>query len=69
MRKTILALWSLLSLSAMASLPQYLDETLPVEQRVEDLLPRLTLDEKFAIIHAQSKFSSAGVARLGIPTF
>ena len=52
-----------------ATTPIYLDESLPIEQRVNDLLPRLTLDEKLAIIHAQSKFSSAGVARLGIPTF
>ena len=49
------------------SVPAYLDETLPVEQRVEDVLSRMTLDEKFAVIHAQSKFSSAGVKRLGLP--
>ena len=38
-----------------------------MEQRVEDALGRMTLAEKIAIIHAQSKFSSPGVARLGIP--
>ena len=32
-------------------------------------LPRLTLKEKIALVHAQSKFSSAGVPRLGIPEF
>jgi beta-glucosidase len=47
--------------------PVYLDETKPIEQRVEDALSRMTLSEKIAIIHAQSKFSSPGVARLGIP--
>ena len=49
------------------SLPVYLDETKPIEQRIEDALSRMTLDEKIAVIHAQSKFSSAGVKRLGFP--
>lgn len=50
-------------------LPVYLDESKPVEQRVEDALSRMTLDEKIAVIHAQSKFSSPGVKRLGFPDF
>jgi len=45
----------------------YLDSSAPIEQRVEDALSRMTLAEKIAVIHAQSKFSSPGVARLGIP--
>ena len=49
------------------SLPKYLDETVPVEQRIDDALSRMTLDEKIAVIHAQSKFSSPGVKRLGFP--
>lgn len=49
------------------SLPKYLDETIPVEQRIDDALSRMTLDEKIAVIHAQSKFSSPGVKRLGFP--
>ena len=47
--------------------PAYLDESLPVEERVEDALSRMTTEEKVALTHAQSKFSSAGVPRLGIP--
>ena len=47
--------------------PVYLDESKPLEERVEDALSRLTLEEKVKILHAQSKFSSAGVPRLGIP--
>ena len=50
-------------------LPTYLDETKPVEERIEDALSRMTLDEKIAVIHAQSKFSSPGVKRLGFPDF
>ena len=51
------------------STPIYLDESKPVEQRVKDALYRMTLEEKVAMLHAQSKFSSPGVARLGIPEF
>ena len=39
----------------------------PTEKKVEDALAQMTLDEKIGVIHAQSKFSSAGVPRLGIP--
>ena len=38
-----------------------------IEQRVEYYLSQMTLEEKVKILHAQSKFSSAGVSRLGIP--
>ncbi len=55
------------TMSQANDLPVYLDDTKPLEQRVEDALQRMTLDEKIAIIHAQSKFSSPGVKRLGIP--
>ena len=50
-------------------LPTYLDETKPIEERIDDALSRMTLDEKIAVIHAQSKFSSPGVKRLGFPDF
>ena len=50
-------------------LPTYLDETKDIEERIEDALSRMTLDEKIAVIHAQSKFSSPGVKRLGFPDF
>jgi len=49
------------------TLPLYQDVSQPIEERVEDALSRMTLQEKILIIHAQSKFSSPGVARLGIP--
>lgn len=50
-----------------SDLPVYLDDSQPLEARVEDALSRMTLEEKVKILHAQSKFSSAGVPRLGIP--
>ena len=49
--------------------PVYLDETKPLEQRIDDALSRMTLNEKIRVIHAQSKFSAAGVPRLGMPDF
>lgn len=52
---------------AEKGVPAYLDEDQPLEVRVEDALSRMTLEEKVKILHAQSKFSSAGVPRLGIP--
>lgn len=41
------------------------DRTLPVDQRVDDLLGRLTTEEKLALTHG--RFLSGGVPRLGIP--
>ena len=51
----------------MAQTPVYLDTSKPIEERVKDALSRMTLEEKVKMTHAQSKFSSPGVPRLGIP--
>jgi len=73
LKKTVLlSLFTLISASAMAqtnTIPVYLDESKPVEQRIQDALSKMTLEEKIAMLHAQSKFSSPGVPRLGIPEF
>lgn len=58
---------SLMAVPAVSQTPVYLDESRDIEERVEDALSRMTLEEKIAVIHAQSKFSSPGVKRLGIP--
>lgn len=50
-------------------LPVYLDDNQPIEKRINDALVRMTTEEKIGLLHAQSKFSSAGVPRLGIPEF
>ena len=47
--------------------PPYLDAAQPLEMRVDDLLSRLTLAEKISILHADSKFTTAAIPRLGIP--
>lgn len=54
------------AVTAAADTPVYLDPSRDLEERVEDALSRMTTAEKVAILHAQSKFSSPGVARLGI---
>ncbi|MCR4853446.1 MAG: glycoside hydrolase family 3 C-terminal domain-containing protein [Prevotella sp.] len=51
---------------ANAQKPIYLDTSAPLEDRVQDALSRMTVHEKVQILHAQSKFTSAGVPRLGI---
>ena len=50
-----------------AQTPVYLNVNQPIDNRIEDALLRMTTEEKVALLHAQSKFSSAGVKRLGIP--
>lgn len=68
MKKILFLTAALLQTSSIyAQQPIYLDDTKPIEDRVEDALARMTTEEKIAMIHAQSKFSSPGVPRLGIP--
>ncbi len=62
-----IVLLALSSCSARRDVPVYMDESRDLDERVADALSRMTLEEKVAILHAQSKFSSRGVPRLGIP--
>jgi beta-glucosidase len=69
MRKyLLLLLFVVLSLATASAQtrPVYLDPNAPIEKRVQDALSRMTTREKIQILHAQSKFTSAGVPRLGI---
>jgi beta-glucosidase len=47
--------------------PPYRDPSQPLDVRVEDLLSRLTIEEKIALLHGDSKFATAEIPRLGIP--
>jgi beta-glucosidase len=47
--------------------PPYLDASQPLESRIDDLLSRLTLEEKVSLIHGDSKFTTAAIPRLNIP--
>lgn len=70
-RKIVFGTVLILSVLKVAAQPVnnklYLDENKPIEERIENVLSQLTLEEKVDLCHAQSKFSSKGVARLGIP--
>ncbi len=71
------ALLSLTALAAVACCPQNGNETSKADQwtdeeieaMIDTILPKLTLEEKVAMCHAQSKFSTPGVPRLGIPEY
>ena len=52
---------------SLAATPPYQDNTLPLETRVDDLLSRLSLEEKIKLCHADSKFTTAAIPRLGLP--
>ena len=65
--KKLLSTTILAAAFTMAGAQTYLDPNAPLESRVQDALSRMTLHEKVQLLHAQSKFTSAGVPRLGIP--
>ncbi|MDD6025932.1 MAG: hypothetical protein PUD26_04945, partial [bacterium] len=58
--RTKIMAWVLLYTLCLTAqnVPTYLDGSKSVEQRVQDALSRMTVAEKIAIIHAQSKFSA-----------
>ena len=66
-RISLLCLLALAACCPRNATPVYMDASKPLEARVSDALGRMTMEEKVKITHAQSKFSSAGVPRLGIP--
>ena len=72
MKKLIILSAAAVALAACCNQPKfdgpvYLNPNAPIEERVEDALARMTLEEKVGMTTAQSKFSSRGVPRLGIP--
>ena len=64
--KKYFILASLALISTVAKAQTYLNPQAPIEERVKDALKHMTTEEKIKILHAQSKFTSAGVPRLGI---
>lgn len=67
MKPTTLFFATMMAMSVTGTKAQtYLDASAPLEERVKDALSRMTVHEKVQLLHAQSKFTSAGVPRLGI---
>jgi beta-glucosidase len=56
----------------MSDVPIYLNEKIEIEQRVSDLLNRLTLKEKFRLLTSHGRlriYTTPPITRLGIPSF
>ncbi len=66
-RALVAALGISFAAAARAEGDVYKDKTAPVEARVEDLLGRLTLDEKLSLLGGDRDFYIRPIPRLGIP--
>lgn len=64
--KIIAISFSLFSITAFSQ-NVYLNNNADIEQRIENAISLMTIEEKVALCHAHSTFGSAGVSRLGIP--
>ncbi|NIA31689.1 MAG: hypothetical protein GWP06_17490, partial [Actinobacteria bacterium] len=62
----ILTIFAGKTIAQTPEFPIYRDSTKTIEQRVQDLLQRMTVEEKVAQVSGEG-FSTAGNARLGIP--
>lgn len=62
----LFSLFTMSSLVAQNQLSNKISDS-KIERQIDSILPLLTLEEKVDMCHAQSKFSTKGVERLGIP--
>ena len=69
MKKTLyfLAGFNFLLILFAGGLPDYRNAALPVEQRVDDLLHRLTLEEKIRLTGGEDQFFIPEISRLNLP--
>lgn len=67
MKKIFILLISSLFMSEIHAQSVQPPTTQQINAQVEQLLSQMTLEEKIRLSYAQSKFSSPGVARLGVP--
>lgn len=56
-------------ISGCSDRSHFLDQKYSVEERVENLISQMTLEEKISMLHANSKFTVGGIERLGIPAW
>jgi beta-glucosidase len=66
-RALVVALGLVTIAGARADIPVYRDKTAGVEARVEDLVGRLTLDEKLSLLGGDRDFYIRPIPRLGLP--
>lgn len=69
MRRFLLIIIMLTGCALMAQIPVYLDENQSLEDRVEDILNRMSDAEKQDLARTCTYLRSSGVPRLGIPPF
>ena len=65
-------MWGCSNREVMSADPLYMDDNTEIEARVADLLPRLTLKEKFRLLTSPGRlriYVTAPIKRLGIPAF
>jgi beta-glucosidase len=55
------------TMSVVPTYAQDITNSKSIESKIDNIISSLTIEEKVAMCHAQSKFSSPGVERLGIP--
>ena len=63
--KTLNSLFFLLGICTISAKAQ----DAATEQKITDLIAKMTIEEKVNMLHASSAFTSGGVARLGVPEF
>lgn len=67
MKRAILAMATVLLVACNEQKTMQTISDAEIEKRIDEIIPQLTLAEKVKLCHAQSKFSTFGVPRLGIP--
>ena len=55
------------AMTTVSTYAQDMNNSKSIETKIDKIISSLTIEEKVAMCHAQSKFSSPGVERLGIP--
>ena len=65
--RSLIFILSLVFAGVASAQPDYLDTALPTEKRIDDLMSRLTENEKFGLLGGTG-FGSKPVPRLGIPS-
>lgn len=60
---------ALLTVAALLNLTQARAQNAADEKKIDEILSKLTLEEKIQLLSGSSMMSSAGIARLGIPAF